>query len=137
MCITIRAFLLVASVIAALFPLPALAASKADVEAQFETWVNMDLWPEAQKAGVSDRIFKEAFAGVTLEWDLPDLAPPGFPPPKQQAQSQAEFSSPAPYFNEGRLQKLATTGRGLPCRNTSRDTRAAAPSTIAAVRKPS
>jgi lytic murein transglycosylase len=113
MCITIRAFLLVASVIAASSPLPALAASKADVEAQFETWVSKDLWPEAQKAGVSDRIFKAAFAGVTLEWDLPDLAPPGFPPPKQQAQSQAEFSSPAPYFNEGRLQKLATTGRGF------------------------
>ena len=59
MCITIRAFLLVASAIAALFPLPALAATKADVEAQFETWVSKDLWPEAQGWRL-DRIFKAA-----------------------------------------------------------------------------
>ena len=36
-----------------LLPLPALAASKADVEAQFQTWVQKDLWPEAKKDGVS------------------------------------------------------------------------------------
>ncbi|MBB3386493.1 lytic murein transglycosylase [Rhizobium sp. BK609] len=97
----------------ALLPLPALAASKADVEAQFQVWIQKDLWPEAQKAGISQKTFLAAFAGVTLNWDLPDLEPPGFPKPKQQAQTQAEFSSPAPYFNEGRLQKLAVTGRGL------------------------
>ncbi|MGN6774991.1 lytic murein transglycosylase [Rhizobium sp. IMFF44] len=97
----------------ALLPLPALAASKADVEAQFQTWIQKDLWPEARKAGISEKTFQAAFAGVTLNWDLPDLEPPGFPKPKQQAQSQAEFSSPAPYFNEGRLQKLAVTGRSL------------------------
>jgi lytic murein transglycosylase len=96
-----------------LLPFPALAVSKADVEAQFDTWVKNDLWPEARKDGVSEKTLQAAFAGVTLEWDLPDLAPPGFPPPKQQAQSQAEFSSPAPYFNEARLQKLAVTGRGF------------------------
>ncbi len=96
-----------------LLPLPALAASKADVEAQFQVWIQKNLWPEAQKAGISQKTFQAAFAGVTLNWDLPDLEPPGFPKPKQQAQTQAEFSSPAPYFNEGRLQKLAVTGRGL------------------------
>jgi lytic murein transglycosylase len=96
-----------------LLPLPALAASKADVEAQFQTWIQKDLWPEAQKAGISEKTFQAAFTGVTLNWDLPDLEPPGFPKPKQQAQTQAEFSSPAPYFNEARLQKLATTGRSL------------------------
>jgi len=97
----------------ALLPLPALAASKADVEAQFQVWIQKDLWPEARKAGISEKTFQAAFAGVMLNWDLPDLEPPGFPKPKQQAQTQAEFSSPAPYFNEGRLQKLAVTGRGL------------------------
>ncbi|WP_459464396.1 lytic murein transglycosylase [Rhizobium sp. No.120] len=96
-----------------LLPLPALAASKADVEAQFQAWIQKDLWPEARKAGISEKTFQAAFAGVMLNWDLPDLEPPGFPKPKQQAQSQAEFSSPAPYFNEGRLQKLAVTGRSL------------------------
>ena len=97
----------------ALLPLPALAASKADVEAQFQVWIQKDLWPEAQKAGISAKTFQAAFAGVTLNWDLPDLEPPGFPKPKEQKQSQAEFSSPAPYFNEARLQKLAATGRSL------------------------
>jgi lytic murein transglycosylase len=96
-----------------LVPIPALAATRAEVEAKFDSWVKTEIWPEAKKAGVSEKTLQAAFAGVTLEWDLPDLAPPGFPPPKQQAQSQAEFSSPAPYFNEARLQKLATTGRGF------------------------
>jgi len=89
------------------------APSRADVEAQFQAWVKADLWPEARKSGISDKTLAAAFAGVSLDWDLTDLAPPGFPPPKEQKQTQAEFSSPAPYFAEARLQKLAATGRGL------------------------
>ena len=96
-----------------LLPLPAFAASKADVEAQFQSWLQKDLWPQAQKDGISEKIFRAAFAGITLNWDLPDLVPPGFPKPQEQKQTQAEFSSPAPYFNEARLQKLAATGRSL------------------------
>jgi lytic murein transglycosylase len=97
-----------------LLPLPALAApSRADVEAQFQNWVKGDLWPQAQKEGISEKTFAAAFAGVTLDWDLTDLAPPGFPPPREQKQTQAEFSTPAPYFAEARLQRLAETGRGL------------------------
>ncbi|MBB3542324.1 MULTISPECIES: lytic murein transglycosylase [unclassified Rhizobium] len=92
---------------------PVLSASKADVEAQFEKWVQNDLWPEAQKNGISERAFRASFAGVELNWSLTDLAPPGFPPSKEQKQTQAEFSSPAPYFNEDRLKRLATTGRGF------------------------
>ncbi|MEK1896316.1 MAG: lytic murein transglycosylase [Rhizobium sp.] len=90
-----------------------LSASKADVEAQFERWVQADLWPEAQKNGISERAFRASFAGVELNWSLTDLAPPGFPPPKQQKQTQAEFSSPGPYFNEDRLKRLGDTGRGF------------------------
>ena len=89
------------------------APSKAEVEAQFERWVQTDLWPEAQKSGISEKTFKSAFAGVTLDWSLTDLAPPGFPKPKEQKQTQAEFSSPAPYFNDDRLKRLAVTGRGF------------------------
>ena len=96
------------------FHLPAQAApSKAAVEAQFEKWVQNDLRPEAEKNGISAKTFQAAFAGIELNWDLPDLAPPGFPPPKERKQTQAEFSSPAPYFNEDRLKKLAMTGRGF------------------------
>ncbi|WP_429810732.1 lytic murein transglycosylase [Ensifer sp. B1-9] len=93
--------------------LPAHAATKADVEAQFRTWLQNDLWPEAKQAGISAGSFKAAFSEVKLNWDLPDLAPPGFPKPKEQKQSQAEFSSPGSYFSEKRLQGLAATGRSL------------------------
>ncbi len=89
------------------------APSKADVEAQFEKWIQADLWPEAKKNGISEKTFRAAFSGIELDWTLTDLAPPGFPPPKEQKQTQAEFSSPAPYFNEDRLKRLAMTGRGF------------------------
>ncbi|NLS01805.1 lytic murein transglycosylase [Rhizobium sp. P32RR-XVIII] len=108
-----RLSILTAALVAAVH-LPALAApSKTAVEAQFENWVQTELRPEAEKNGISAKTFQSAFAGIELNWDLPDLAPPGFPPPKAQKQTQAEFSSPAPYFNEERLKRLAATGRGL------------------------
>lgn len=109
----VRLSILTAALVAAVH-LPARAApSKAAVEAQFENWVQTELRPEAEKNGISAKTFQSAFAGVELNWDLPDLAPPGFPPPKAQKQTQAEFSSPAPYFNEERLKRLAATGRGF------------------------
>jgi lytic murein transglycosylase len=89
------------------------AASKADVENQFRRWLQTDLWPEAEKAGISAAAFKAAFQDVKVNWDLPDLAPPGFPKPKERKQSQAEFSSPGSYFSEKRLHGLAATGRSL------------------------
>ncbi|MCG5479969.1 lytic murein transglycosylase [Sinorhizobium alkalisoli] len=90
-----------------------LAASKAEVEGQFRRWLQDELWPEAERAGISAGSFEAAFQGVRLDWDLPDLAPPGFPKPKERKQSQAEFSSPGSYFSEKRLQGLAATGRSL------------------------
>lgn len=89
------------------------AATKAGVEAQFRQWLVADLWPEASRAGVSKAVFDRAFAGISLDWDLPDLAPPGFPKPKQRAQSQAEFREPGAYFSEKSLQGLAASGRSL------------------------
>ena len=89
-----RLSILTAALVAAVH-LPALAApSKAAVEAQFENWVQTELRPEAEKNGISAKTFRSAFAGIELNWDLPDLAPPGFPPPKERKQTQAEFSSP-------------------------------------------
>ena len=97
----------------ALVSFPAHAASKAEVEAMFRTWINNDLWPAAQKTGVSEKTFRAAMEGVSLNWDLPDLVPPGSKPKKSQAQSQAEFSAPGAYFSEKRLQGLAARGRSL------------------------
>ena len=102
-----------------LLPLPALAANRAAVEQQFRGWLESDLWPQAQKSGVSRASFEAAFKGVSLNWDLPDLVPPGEKPPKEQKQSQAEFSSPGGYFSEKRLSGLAATGRTLAAQHAS------------------
>jgi len=92
---------------------PALAASKAEVETLYGRWLEQDLWPEARSKGVSRRTFDATLKGSFLNWKLPDLAPPGFPKPKQRDQSQAEFRSPGAYFAQDRLQGLAATGRAL------------------------
>ncbi|OJF94087.1 hypothetical protein AX760_20740 [Pararhizobium antarcticum] len=97
----------------ALLPLPSQAATKAETEAQFRNWLQTELWPEAQKTGIAADAFKSAFAGVKLNWDLPDLVLPGSKPAGDRKQSQAEFSSPGSYFSEKRLQGLAATGRSL------------------------
>ncbi|SIR08063.1 lytic murein transglycosylase [Rhizobium sp. RU35A] len=106
--------LLSAFALATLTTLPALAASsRSEVEAQFRSWISRDLTPDARKAGVSQATIDSAFRGIRLNWSLPDLVPPGTTPPKEQDQSQAEFSSPGAYFSETRLQALAATGRML------------------------
>lgn len=97
----------------ALLPLPTQAASKAEVEKQFQRWIASDLAAEAKQSGISERTLSTAFKGISLDWDLPDLVPPGSAAPKTQDQSQAEFSSPGAYFSEKRLQGLAATGRSL------------------------
>lgn len=99
---------------------PAFAApSKAAVEQQFQAWLANDLWPEAKGAGISRAAFDKAVSGLRLNWDLPDLVPPGSAAPKDRKQSQAEFSSPGAYFSEKRLQGLAATGRSLADRHAS------------------
>lgn len=98
---------------------PAAAVSRSAVEAQFRQWIASDLWRAAQEGGISKQVFDRTLQGVKLDWDLPDLVPPGAEPPKERTQSQAEFSSPASYFNEKRLQGLAATGRNLASQHAS------------------
>jgi lytic murein transglycosylase len=92
---------------------PALALDKPAVEAEFRAWLEKTVWPEAQKNKVPRETFDAAFKGVSLNWSLPDLVPPGEKPPEEQTQSQAEFSTPAPYFDEKKLAALALKGRLL------------------------
>lgn len=54
-----------AALIALGLSLPAHAASKAEVEKMFRAWINSDLWPAAQKTGVSEKTFRAAMEGVT------------------------------------------------------------------------
>ena len=92
----------------ALWPGPAPAQDRAEVEQQFRTWLEEVVWPRAQAQGVSRGTFDEAFAGVALNWDLPDLVPPGAPAQAPQAQSQAEFRSPGDYFGRGSVEGAAS-----------------------------
>ncbi|MBN7808562.1 lytic murein transglycosylase [Agrobacterium rosae] len=88
-------------------------AAAAKYDAEFNTWLKKEIWPEARKVGISQKTLEATLTGLSINWKLPDLIIPGQKPPKEQAQSQAEFSSPGAYFSEQRLQGLAATGRSL------------------------
>ena len=62
---------------------------------------------------MSRKTFDAALGGVTLDWDLPELAPPGAPPPPHTTEVQAEFRSPGAYFDQKNLNAQAATGRQL------------------------
>ncbi len=81
------------------------------VEGEFQKWLTTDIWPEAKAAGVSRATFERALKGVTLDWTLPELAPPGVPVKPPSIKWQTEFGSPGAYFNEKRLKSLARLGR--------------------------
>ncbi len=81
------------------------------VEAEFQSWLVSDIWPEAKTAGVSRATFDKALAGVTLDWTLPELVPPGTTPQPPSIKWQTEFGSPGAYFKEKTLASLARLGR--------------------------
>ncbi len=88
------------------------AANRASVEKQFSSWIANDLWPDARKAGVSRKTFDTATGKLTLNWDLPDLRPPGSSSKGPTAQRQSEFRAPAAYFSSKRLASLTRLGGG-------------------------
>jgi len=89
----------------------AAAPDRAAVERQFASWLAADLWPQAKAAGVSRTVFDRALAGVTLDWTLPELQPPGTPVKPPVIEWQAEFRNPADYFGEAGLESLTRAGR--------------------------
>jgi lytic murein transglycosylase len=112
----LRAVLLVSL---ALLAGPMFAQDRSDVERQFRVWLEETIWPRAQGAGVSRRTFDEAFSGVTLNWDLPDLVPPGTPGQVPQRQDQAEFRSPGDYFDRGSVDGATAVGRRMATRHAA------------------
>ena len=88
-------------------PVPSLAAT----DGNFTSFI-ASLWPEAQKAGVSRRVFDDATRGLEPDYKLPDLILPGRP--ATGAPSQAEFVQvPADYLKEASIIRLAAEGRRL------------------------
>jgi lytic murein transglycosylase len=92
---------------------------KKAVEARFAQWLQA-LWPEAEAAGVSRKIFDRHLKGLTLDWSLPHLVPPDPALPdgpalpavmKPKPRHQAEFDVPEQYFSTRSLNALAAGGR--------------------------
>lgn len=92
---------------------PALAQNRAKIERDFQTWLLQEIWPAARKAGVSRSTFDRSFRGVSLNWDLPDLVPPGSNRQAPRAQRQAEFGAPGRYFGRGAVNGASATGRQM------------------------
>lgn len=71
-----------------------------------------ELWPDAQKAGISKATFDREFKGLEPDLKLPDLVLPG--KPKAAHKGQAEFTvAPASYVSAKRIAALAGEGRQL------------------------
>lgn len=97
----------------------ALAQDRAAVERQFGSWLEQTLWPRARAEGVSRGVFDAAFSGIRLNWDLPDLKPPGAPDRAPRVQRQAEFGSPGKYFSRGSVDAATSVGRQMARRHAA------------------
>ncbi|MEO0772354.1 MAG: lytic murein transglycosylase [Pseudomonadota bacterium] len=102
-----------AVLVALCLALPAGAQDKAAVERQFQTWLQKTIWPQARAKGVSRKTFEAAFDGVTLNWKLPDLVPPGTRAQTPKNQRQAEFGSPAHYMRSKALRDATAAGQRM------------------------
>ncbi len=97
----------------------AYAQDRASVERLFQAWLQDTVWPQAKANGVSHHTMRKAFEGVTLNWKLPDLVPPGSQAQVPKQQKQAEFGSPGRYFNKGSVQGATATGRQMARRHSA------------------
>ena len=87
------------------------AAAAQPLQAQFRTWLESEIWPEASKARISRGTFDAALASVQVNLKLPDLVIPGAKSDQPRKQHQAEFRSPAAYFAEKNLTPVIAGGR--------------------------
>ena len=94
-------------------PIEGFAQNKSSVEQQYQNWLAQTVWPKARARGVSADTFNTAFSGVQLNWKLPDLVPPGSKAQVPKKQRQAEFGSPAKYFNSGSVGGATSVGRQM------------------------
>lgn len=108
---TIRLLCLLAAL--AVLPAAAAALDRGAAERQFRVWLAETVWPRARAEGVSRATFDAALRGVELNWDLPELVPPGAPEATPEKQLQAEFGSPARYFAGRKLDDAAARGRRM------------------------
>jgi lytic murein transglycosylase len=118
-CLMRFAALALAAFVACAVPMPNGSTSSAQalderraVEGQFRHWLMQEVWPDAEKQGISRETFERNLSAIELAWELPELAPPGRAAPPGD-QRQAEFQRPGRYFAEAQLSSLAKGGREL------------------------
>ncbi len=100
---------MIRTLVAAAILLAAVTQGRAD--AVFDAFLQQ-LWPEAQRQGVSRATFDAATRGLEPDFNLPDLVIPGRLP--RPDQSQPEFvQTPAAYVSEKSIARLAEHGRKL------------------------
>lgn len=95
------------------------AQNRSSIEKSFQTWLLEEVWPRAEKSGVSQSSFNNSLKGVTLNWKLPDLIPPGQSKPASQIQRQAEFGSPERYFRPNTVISASKIGKQMAKRFSS------------------
>lgn len=105
--------------VTALLANTAAAQDRAETEGLFQTWLEETVWPEARRSGVSRGTFEAAFRGVSLNWDLPDLVPPGAAEEIPDRQDQAEFGVPSRYFASGTVEGATRIGRQMADRHAA------------------
>ena len=108
-----HAFRAVLTAILVLSPAGLVAQDRSAVERQFRAWLEETVWPRARAESVSRATFDAALGGVSLDWDLPGLVPPGTEAEAPRPQRQAEFGSPGRYFDRGAIAATARIGRGM------------------------
>lgn len=89
---------------------PALAGPH---DAEFKRFLDRDVAPAAQAAGVSAAVLNRELSGLTPDTGLPGLVGPygkGTPP---KVNFQAEFRAPARYFRDSQFNALVGPGRRL------------------------
>lgn len=94
-----------------LAPSTGFAIDKGAAEKQFRVFLEEAIWPRAKAKGVGRDVFETALSGVTLDWSLPDLVPPGTKASTPKKQHQAEFKSPAGYFAGKQVGAVVAGGR--------------------------
>ncbi len=88
------------------------ASYKKNAQKAFDRFLQ-DIWPEAQQRGISRKVFDASVNRISLQWSIPDLAPPKIAgeQPAASRKRQAEFGSPGRYFRDQSLNQLAQLGQ--------------------------
>lgn len=90
----------------------AVPASAQNLQAQYRSFLENTIWPEAQRHGVSRATFDSTLGSGTLNTRIPGLVTPGSKETPREMR-QAEFRAPAAYFRESNVAAVAGSGRAL------------------------